>query len=208
MTISYLCLEKEITQQEEPVDLLLVRHGETEENLAGICQGQTSGSLSPLGERQARQLGTALRDYPIDLCYCSDLGRAQHTCRLLYGALQSDPPIVWEPRLRERYFGSYEGSRFITFDGVDESSEVETIEAISERLKDLLAELPAKRGGCVMLLSHGFTLRVLRSLLLRGDCSGVESGAIMHNAGYSLYRYDSTRLRWREEIFDHTSHLY
>ena len=56
--------------------LLLVRHGETVDNVRQIMQGQTQGKLTPNGIEQARALAAELKDTPIDVFVSSELKRA------------------------------------------------------------------------------------------------------------------------------------
>ena len=65
--------------------LLLVRHGETVDNVRQIMQGQTQGELTPNGIEQARALAAELKDTPIDVFVSSDLKRAFDTCVILAG---------------------------------------------------------------------------------------------------------------------------
>ena len=57
-------------------EIIIVRHGETNENKLGICQGHTEGSLSEEGKKQNRLLAENLRDFSIHKIYSSPLTRA------------------------------------------------------------------------------------------------------------------------------------
>ena len=63
--------------------LLLVRHGETVDNVNRIMQGQTQGRLTLNGIEQARELGRQLRGEHIDVFLSSDLARAVETLRII-----------------------------------------------------------------------------------------------------------------------------
>ena len=63
--------------------LLIARHGETEENLLSICQGQTAGTLTRRGVAQCLQLGDKLKGYPITHIYSSDQLRARRSAELM-----------------------------------------------------------------------------------------------------------------------------
>lgn len=84
----------------------LCRHGETEENAAGILQGQLQGHLSHLGLLQAAALGEKLGRLKADCVVCSDLRRAIDTARI---ALGEECRLAMEPLLRERDWGRYTG---------------------------------------------------------------------------------------------------
>lgn len=60
--------------------LLLIRHGETVDNVNRIMQGQTPGKLTENGINQARNLGAELSQKHIDAFVSSDLQRAVDTC--------------------------------------------------------------------------------------------------------------------------------
>ena len=92
------------------VMLFLVRHGETLANKAGILQGQSESPLSEKGERQAGEVGEALKNVPFWRGYSSDLGRAKNTARILLGrhhngAALAEHALVLDPNLRECALG-------------------------------------------------------------------------------------------------------
>jgi broad specificity phosphatase PhoE len=92
------------------VQIVLVRHGATDWNLQGRCQGSTDRDLSEAGIRQAEQLATLLRDERFDAVYSSNLRRARQTAELIsrHHAL----PVRIEADLRELDHGSLEGLTF------------------------------------------------------------------------------------------------
>jgi broad specificity phosphatase PhoE len=89
--------------------IIIVRHGETQENKNRIIQGQQPGQLTETGRRQVRDLSLKLRKYGrFDQIISSDLERAKETADLISKEL---PPckIVQEEQLRERCYGQLEG---------------------------------------------------------------------------------------------------
>ena len=87
--------------------LYLVRHGETEDNVNQILQGQTPGKLNEQGCRQARELAEKMEGEHIDVFVSSDLRRALQTCEII--AEPHGKPVVTTPLLRERDWGSFTG---------------------------------------------------------------------------------------------------
>lgn len=87
--------------------LLLVRHGETAWNAEHRIQGHLDIPLSPLGILQAAQLADCLADEPIAAIFSSELSRARLTAAPLAARLGLE--VTYEPRLRERSFGIFEG---------------------------------------------------------------------------------------------------
>ena len=63
--------------------LLLVRHGETVDNVNRIMQGQTPGCLTLHGIEQAEAVARQMTSTPIDAFVSSDLKRAYDTCRII-----------------------------------------------------------------------------------------------------------------------------
>ncbi|MCT4700709.1 adenosylcobalamin/alpha-ribazole phosphatase [Enterobacteriaceae bacterium H20N1] len=86
--------------------LWLVRHGQTRANLDGVYSGISETALTELGVNQALAVGQMLRGVAFDKVLCSELGRAQHTTRLILQ--QRDIPAIAEPRLNEMNFGDWE----------------------------------------------------------------------------------------------------
>src|SRR3989338_3353197 len=105
--------------------LILVRHGETHENVAGIMLGHGHVKLTDLGLEQAKKVGLRLKNEKIDTAYVSDLER---TCATAAEILHFHPkiPVVYTKELRERNFGVYEGMK-------------------SDAVKDLLKYVQKKR---------------------------------------------------------------
>ncbi|VUC88363.1 alpha-ribazole-5'-phosphate phosphatase [Salmonella sp. NCTC 11881] len=86
--------------------LWLVRHGETEANVAGLYSGHAPTPLTEKGIGQAKTLHTLLRHAPFDRVLCSELERARHTARLVLEG--RDVPQHILPELNEMYFGDWE----------------------------------------------------------------------------------------------------
>ena len=92
------------------VQIVLVRHGATDWNLQGRCQGSTDRDLSEAGVRQAEEISTLLREEKFDAVYSSHLRRARRTAELI-----SRPhalPVRIEEDLRELDHGELEGLTF------------------------------------------------------------------------------------------------
>ena len=94
----------------EPAQLLLIRHGETEWNTAGRIQGFRDIALSERGLRQAQVLARHLEGQVLDAVYSSDLTRAMQTAEPL--ARQRGVTLRIDPRLKERGFGLFEGHTY------------------------------------------------------------------------------------------------
>lgn len=87
--------------------LILVRHGETEENFRNITQGHLPGKLSRKGIQQASKVASQLCKSKIDIIYSSDLRRAVHTAEII--GRKCKAPIILMQDLRERNHGIFQG---------------------------------------------------------------------------------------------------
>ncbi|EIW60260.1 phosphoglycerate mutase-like protein [Trametes versicolor FP-101664 SS1] len=86
----------------------IVRHGETDDNRAGIIQGHLDTPLNAAGVRQACLAADALADVPFDAAYTSDLSRARKTAEII---MEAHPGVLLETSeaLRERFMGDWQG---------------------------------------------------------------------------------------------------
>ena len=87
--------------------LHLLRHGETDINAAGRLQGSMDSTLTPLGRRQAQELGIASLVWNPAAIYSSPLSRARDVASRI-GSL-TGAPITIEPRITEMDMGALEG---------------------------------------------------------------------------------------------------
>ena len=95
-------------------DLLLARHGQTNDNLEPIrAQGFTDTPLNAVGRRQARELAERIASsgMTIGSLWCSDLSRAAQTAQTVGDRIGLQPRP--DPRLREGNRGDWEGQLFI-----------------------------------------------------------------------------------------------
>ncbi|EGR28759.1 hypothetical protein IMG5_169560 [Ichthyophthirius multifiliis] len=61
------------------IELWLIRHGQTEDNITQTLAGHTPGKLTELGIKQAMITGEFLKNEKFDYSYVSDLGRTKET---------------------------------------------------------------------------------------------------------------------------------
>ncbi|MFZ5889804.1 MAG: histidine phosphatase family protein [Myxococcota bacterium] len=92
------------------MDILFVRHGESEGNALGRLQGRLDSPLSETGRQQARRLGEWLRQigFSWDVAYASPLRRAWETAEIVCrtaGGCQAEA----DPALAEVAAGRIEG---------------------------------------------------------------------------------------------------
>jgi broad specificity phosphatase PhoE len=159
--------------------LLLVRHGQSEYNVAGRFAGFVDIGLTEAGYLQAARLRARLASEPIDAVYSSDLQRARRTAEIaLEGRSIS---ITTCPELREIHYGDVEGlpfaemkSRYPELAAQLSTSELglafpggETFTAFVDRVVTFKERL-AKHltSDTVLIVAHGGPLRALMCAML------------------------------------------
>lgn len=159
--------------------LWLVRHGETEANVAGLYSGHAPTPLTERGIAQAQTLGTLLRNLPVDNVLCSELERARHTTQLILG--DREVPVRNMPELNEMFFGDWEMRHHRDLAREDAENYAvwcndwqnatptngEGFQAFSQRVERFIAQL-ADYKTCqnLLVVSHQGVLSVLIARLL------------------------------------------
>jgi broad specificity phosphatase PhoE len=162
------------------MEIVLVRHGETEWSRDGRHTGSTDIPLTDAGRRQAEHLRAALEEWSFGRVLSSPLQRALETCRL---AGLADGVDVTDD-LREWDYGDYEG---ITTPQIRESRPDwylwrdgcpggEQAADVGRRTDRVIAAVEGTEDGDVALFAHGHVLRVLAA---RWIGLGPEAGALL-----------------------------
>lgn len=92
------------------MQIVLVRHGATDWNLQGRCQGSADRDLSEVGLRQAERTASLLSAEKIHAVYSSHLRRARQTAELI--SQPHNLPVLIEHDVRELDHGELEGLTF------------------------------------------------------------------------------------------------
>jgi 2,3-bisphosphoglycerate-dependent phosphoglycerate mutase len=197
--------------------VLVVRHGETQWNIAARIQGHADSPLTAAGESQAAAIGARLAGEGFDRLFSSDLGRAMRTARAI--AERTGHEIVADARLRERNYGVAEGLTYgeIDVEHPDVFSRVretdpdyvvpggESRRQLFERVREAFESLAlAADGQCIAVVCHG---GVLASLYrhVHGIPVGAAHAIPIPNASYNALTFDAGR--WHVEMWGDTAHL-
>ena len=90
-------------------NLFLIRHGQSIYNLENRFTGWKDVELTDLGIAQATEAGKILSKIKFDLCYTSNLKRAQNTLSLILEKMNQKPKIIKNEALNERDYGDLIG---------------------------------------------------------------------------------------------------
>lgn len=90
--------------------IIMVRHGQTDENISGRISGQNSVPLNTRGQEQARLAAEVLAPLGVTHIFSSPVARALQTATVLAERLHQ--PIEEVPDLREVDYGDWEGKTF------------------------------------------------------------------------------------------------
>lgn len=149
------------------IDILVIRHGESEWNAAGRWQGQADPPLTEVGRRQA-EVAAANVPGPFEVVASSDLSRAHETARIIAARLATEPVVAVEA-LRERNAGPWQG---LTRAEINERwpgalekrawpKGYELDEALMERVLPALRELAFSVVRRALVVAHGGVIRAL-----------------------------------------------
>ena len=152
------------------MDLVLLRHGETEWNLTGRMQGVTDTRLTELGRDQALQ---ALKIMPtFSQVWTSPLQRARTTAEIIAASQGLD--CRSDQRLTERSWGEWEGMLPAEVDrrwpGWRETGRkpygYEHDEAVYQRFREWLEDIPEKESRRPLLaVTHGGFMSAIERVL-------------------------------------------
>jgi broad specificity phosphatase PhoE len=155
-------------------ELILVRHGQTDWNLARRYQGQQDIPLNAEGLRQAHALTTLLSAEVFDAIYSSDLKRALQTAQILLD--DRNIPLITDTRLREIGFGDWEGELFREMftkyperfalsrndPAIIMAPSGESVAQVAERTSAIADEITRLYpSGRVLIVTHGMALATL-----------------------------------------------
>jgi len=90
-------------------NIILIRHGQSTYNLENRFTGWEDVSLTDKGTNEAIECASIIKDIKIDLCYTSNLKRAQNTLTLILQKLKINPKVIKNIALNERDYGDLIG---------------------------------------------------------------------------------------------------
>jgi alpha-ribazole phosphatase len=166
------------------LELILVRHGETEWNKNEIFRGRADIALNETGLKQAELAGKYLSAEKINIIYSSPLKRALKTAQAI--ARYQKLRVHKTDCLNDFDFGEWQG---LTLEEVKERDDVlyqdwldtpeqmrvpggESLESVNQRVMPFLEDAMTRcREGKIVLVSHRVVLKITICALLGLDNS-------------------------------------
>jgi probable phosphoglycerate mutase len=198
-------------------DILLIRHGETLWNRAGRVQGWQDSPLTDTGCAQAAALAERLSGERIERLIASDLGRARQTATPIASRLGI--AIEFDPGLRERNYGIFEGRTYAEIEREDPEAYAclarrdpaygipggESGAAFGVRVLGALERIAgAHAGRRIAVVAHGGVLGVLYRHVAR-QVPGARGDYSLANASVNHVRFGAGR--WTIEQWGDVAHL-
>jgi probable phosphoglycerate mutase len=201
------------------VDLLIVRHGESEAAVDGqmfeLVDGQGDPALHPAGREQAIRVADRLEHEPLDAIYVSTLRRTAETAAPLAGRLGLEPRVMAE--LREVHLGEWEGGllrkhsmeghpialRIAQEERWDVIPGAESPESLGARVQQAIATIAERHADQrVAVFTHGGWIGQMMAI-----ATGGRPFAFAGADNASISQIVVVGERWIVRRFNDTSHL-
>lgn len=199
------------------LELILVRHGETDWNKEGYFRGHEDVKLNARGIAQADAVAEALRSKVFEAIYSSPLKRAMVTATRIampheikvrenmafvdinYGTWQGKKESVVKERYAPLYKRWKETPHKVKFPGG------ESVKKAWKRVNSGLRELLVLHGtGCVVIVSHRIPLKFMTTYLLGRPLK--EFNEVVHDpCAISVFEIEDRE--YRPVVLNDTSHL-
>ena len=149
-----------------PLELYLIRHGETAWSLSGAHTSRTDIPLTEHGRKRAEELRDFLKGTEFARVFTSPMQRARTTCEIAGFSAQA---VILED-LKEWDYGIYEGKTTKEIRAEDPGWDVwkdpiidgEAVEHVGQRADAVIARaLDGLTDGKVALFAHAHILRIL-----------------------------------------------
>ena len=205
-------------------EITLIRHGETEFNLAGRIQGTRDSALTDEGRTQAKELGAVMKKHLFRpaVWFVSPQGRARETSRILREAIGLDdlPPEVPDDLLCEVNCGDFEGRLHSEVDQdvlwqirnhadapyPGGESLLDVMDRARRFFEGALSERPESGMHRMLVVSHGNWIRAAGAVLLDAG-PGFALRALCHNTAIHRFVARDRNDRFRLVTWNERSHL-
>jgi len=179
------------------MEIIITRHGQSEENHQGIIQGRLPGRLSEVGRNQAEKLGERLSQEKIDIIYCSPTFRCQETSNIIKKHIDPSIPLITSELIQEIDYGQMSGKKWeeIDFKNIFKDNEknkelgIETLDNVHKRIKTFLEEIKTKHyNQTVLIIGHSLSLKILIADIFNKDYHEILDNYKISNASVSIFK--------------------
>lgn len=172
------------------MDILLIRHGQTNWNIEGRLQGSTDIQLNEQGIMQAELCAQFIKSVQLTTLISSPLSRAKQTAEIIARACHL--PIIEMDAFREKSFGDAEGltqmerqEKYVTRPFPNE----ELFESLKTRIFEGLNEIAQKYyDQKIAIVTHGGVINCILAVISNGEVG--TNKTILHNASISTIRFE------------------
>ena len=192
--LSRISFTSGIMSKTRPLQMTIVRHGQTQGNVKKLVEGITDTPLNDTGKNQAKSAGEWLKEEKYDFIVTSDLKRTKETAACIINENLDYPKnganYAELKLLRERNFGKLEGMDFVEyidaaakegFSWVDYTPEGgESMDDVKNRCVEFLEMIfkiidsSSKTKPKVLVVTHGFVIAQLIAHIYEATkCSGI-----------------------------------
>lgn len=195
--------------------LVLMRHGQTDQNKKRLMTGRLDIPLNETGEREARAAGPLIKDIPFDKAYSSTLSRAFNTASLALKAAGQDIPVEQRKEIVEGDSGEFTGRNMDTdpeiikfvrlYDTAPPGGESDK-QLVAREQKFFDAEVLPRlaRGENVLIVCHSGSVRAFDIVLglypAPADGTPWTTRRPVPNAGPSVHEYEDGVLKKSYDI--------
>lgn len=197
--------------------LYIIRHGQTDWNIAKKIQGRQDIPLNERGHFQAQCLGKAMENRPITAVFSSPQIRAMETAIAV--ASPAGVPVIPVRDLMEINYGVWEGKTEEELLSDDRAlyeawwshpaetapPEGESINQVNERCRQAWKEIKPQLTGDAAIVAHGGLLAHFMEQLLGSE--SIAASTVAHNASITTIEYEPETERFVLVEFDDYKHL-
>ena len=179
--------------------IILIRHGQSETNVAKVFTGQLNANLTETGRAQARLMAQYVDKYDIEKLYVSSLQRAVDTAQAIIE--RKNCPMELRDDLQEINSGMWQG---LTFEQIAEKfpdthmawktdfdhatpDGGETVRELYDRVTTFFKKVLQSKEKTICLVCHATPIRIMESYILGKPAQEIPW---VPNASVTVYTYD------------------
>lgn len=205
----------------------IVRHGESYSNTSDFWMSDDVG-LTEKGINQANAVASRFENLPIEIIFSSNIQRAKDTASIIKRKI--DKPIEYHDLFNERKWPSEQNGLHKKGEESNKMSEEiwkifpnpelrysdeENFTDLKERIKNILLFLESRQEENIMIVTHGFILRIMMAYIVMGeDLSPEECDQFIDkfhtkNTGITTIHHGKTnkKTNWHLSSWNDHSHL-